>query len=201
MHKRTFADEAPARFVPKPVFSSFKVYKSKSALDVSVSRATLQWNNPDPAMRRYLKLKRAGGLCFTFATGENKSYDWTGSEMITLSVNELGDLLSFFQDKSASEMKVYHDPGLGSQAQGQVRKELVIKRIGAGKPGYFFNFSVTGSDRGGSPSSQQRRMSIAVSEGESQVMQSIIQQAIPAMLALNFKPTIFMEEEAAEKQE
>ena len=91
-------------FVPKPIFSSYKIYKTKTALDISVVRAQLGWNSPKVEERRYLSLKKGGGFRLTFAGGENKAYNWEEGQVITLSVTELGDLLAFAQNK-VSERK------------------------------------------------------------------------------------------------
>ena len=85
-------------------------------------------------------------------------------------------------------MKFYHDPGLNSETAGQVRKELFVKRIGAGKPGYFFNFSVSNKAEGGSSAPVQKKFSIAVTEGEMQIILALIQQSLPLLLALHIKP-------------
>lgn len=106
---------------------------------------------------------------------------------------------SFCQDQP--EHKIFHDPLLGSQLAGQTRKELVLKRIGAGKPGYFFNFTVTSKDApeggaaaGSAAGAGSRKWSIAVTEGEFQVLLTLIQQTMPELLALSTKPTIVSEE-------
>ena len=100
-------------------------------------------------------------------------------------MSELGDILAFAADKSQADHKIYHDPQLGSEQAGQTRKELVVKRIGNGKPGYFFNFSVTDQQQ-----PQPRKWSIAVTEGEMQVFVALIQQTLPNLLALSSKPYI-----------
>lgn len=181
---RTFSDERTP-FIPKPVFSSYKIYKSKTALDFVPIKAQLGWNSPHVEERKWLALKRAGGFKLTFAAGENRHYDWTNGNMITLSVTELGDVLAFHADKSQAEHKFFHDPNLGGEDAGRTRKELVLKRIGAGKPGYFFNFAVTDKDAG------QKRWSIAISEGEMCVLVTLIQQTMPALLALQTKAGIW----------
>lgn len=188
---RTFSDDR-APFVPKPVFSSYKIYKSKTALDITPIRAQLGWNSPRVEERKWLALKRAGGFRLTFAAGENKHYDWNNGALITLSVTELGDVLAFHADKNQAEVKMFHDPNLGGEDAGRTRKELVLKRIGAGKPGYFFNFAVTDKEAG------QKRWSIAVSEGEMQVFVTLIQQTMPALLALQTKASIYREPDSEE---
>ena len=71
----------------------------------------------------------------------------------------------------------------------------MIKRIGAGKPGYFFNFTVTSKDAAeGAAAAGSRKWSIAVTEGEFQVFLTLVQQTMPELLALNTKPTIVTEE-------
>jgi hypothetical protein len=177
-------------FVPKPVFSSFKIYKTKTALDIAVVRAQLAWNaGPE---RKYLSLRRAGGFRLTFAAGErNKGYEWEAAQLFQLSVIELGDLLAFDKNKEAVEHKFFHDPGMGSDMAGKVRKELIVKRIGGGKPGYFFNLAVTNPDEAESV----RKFSISVSEGEWNVLLALIQQTMPDLLALSTKAQLQREEQ------
>ena len=184
-------DSSSTRFVPKPIYSSFKIYKTKTALDIAPIRAMLQWNTQRVEDRKYLSLRRAGGFRLTFAGGENKSYDWENSALITLSVTELGDVLAFAANKETAEHKIFHDPNLGSETAGKTRKELVLKRIGSGKPGYFFNFSVSEKE-----DAQQKRWSIAVSEGEFQVFLSLIQSTLPNLLAIQSKAVIQEHDEA-----
>jgi hypothetical protein len=90
------------------------------------------------------------------------------------------------------EHKIFHDPGLGSEVAGKVRKELIVKRIGSGKPGYFFNFSVTNKDDGSA--SGQRKWSISVSEGEFQVILALIRTTMPDLLALSTKAQLQKED-------
>jgi hypothetical protein len=111
-------------------------------------------------------------------------------------------LLCFPCVQDVPEVKFFHDPGLGSDSAGQVRKELAVKRIGGGKPGYFFNFAVTakgGDDTG--VAAGQRKWSLAVSEGEFQVVLTLIRQTLPDLLALSTKPIVQREEGAEGEQQ
>jgi hypothetical protein len=157
-------------------------------LDISPIRAQLGWNTARVEDRKYLALKRPGGFRLTFAAGENKAYDWENSALITLSVTELGDIIAFAATKDQAEHKIFHDPQLGGEGAGKTRKELVLKRIGAGKPGYFFNFAVNDKE------DAQKKWSIAVTEGEFQVFLTLIQQTLPSLLAMQVKPTILATE-------
>lgn len=181
-----------SRFVPKPVYASFKLYKPKTALDIAPVRAQLQWNSSQQEERKYLSMKRAGGFRLTFASGEGRAYDWSNSQIISLSVIDLGDVLAFADDKSQGELKITHDPGFGSDAAGRVTKDLILKRIGNDKPGYFFNFAVTEGDQ------PARKWSIAVSEGEMRIFTTLIQQTLPALLAITSgtKPNIIERDDA-----
>lgn len=69
---------ASKEWIPKPVYSSYKIYKSKTALDIAVVRAQLAYGGAD---KSYLALKRPGGLRFTFAAGEDKRYEWDNSQV------------------------------------------------------------------------------------------------------------------------
>jgi len=81
-------------------FAKTKVFTQAVIADIlRVVRAQLGWNSPRVEERRYLSLKRAGGFRFTFAAGENRSYDWEQGQIITLNVAELGDVIAFAQNK------------------------------------------------------------------------------------------------------
>jgi hypothetical protein len=153
---------------------------------VSPLRSALSWNSPTPEERTFLRVSRPGGLRLTFAAGEERKYDWQNGGVVVLNITELGDILAFSADRNAPDIKIFHDPGLGGQGAGKTRKELIIKRIGGGKPGYFFNFAVNQKEG----TEGQKKWSIALTEGEFQVFLTIIQNAIPQLLAMNFKPQI-----------
>ena len=85
------------------------------------------------------------------------------------------------------------DPQMGTDAAGDTRKELVIKRAGAGK-GYYANLGVTA--RGSGKTSIQ----VPVSEGEMAVLVVLCQQMLPQLLCMHHLPPSIQVEETSEGQ-
>ena len=100
--------------------------------------------------------------------------------MMYLSVTEIGDLLAFTQLPAVNEIKFYHDPQLGTEAAGEMRKELVIRRAGAGK-GYYCNLML--NNKGAKTSIQ-----VPVSDGEMAVLVELCKQSIPQLLCMAHLP-------------
>jgi hypothetical protein len=172
----------------KTVISSFRVFKTKCALQVSLTSTTMI---PSRTGNRFFK-QRSGNLVLEFAspvpesTDNNKqtttnpsnyrSYDWNSTVSIYLSPNELGEIIAFHTlCRDAAECKFFHDPGMNSQQQGEIRKEFVIRRSGNGK-GYFFNLTQTSKESG------KISHSLPLTEGEMTIIVTLGQRYLPEML-------------------
>ena len=177
------------------VYGGFKVHKSKAALDVAFIRPEVsQVRSRTPNASPYFRLDRAGALRLEFAPASEgavgqasgattRSYQWASKVQLQLSVTEVGELLAFAQYPQATEVKFFHDPALGGEGEGEVRKELVVKRNGPGK-GYFFNCTVAVKASG------KQTVMLPISDGEWEVLVSLCRQLLPQMLAMGHLPPL-----------
>ena len=184
-------------FVSFPaVYGGFKVHKSRAALTISFLRPLVCVVTPRSALSQpYYRLERAGALQFDFApaatdapdsaataAGSNaRAYNWRDKVVMSLSVTEIGDLLAFSSLPAVAEIKFFHDPQLGTEAAGETRKELIIKRAGMGK-GYYFNLSVNMKGAGKSV------VQVPVSDGEMAVLVELCKQSVPQLLCMAHLP-------------
>ena len=190
-------------FVSYPnVYGGFKVHKSRAALTISFVRPQLSVVTPrSAAAQPYYKLERAGALGLDFAPAANdaadsaaaasssssssgsnaRAYNWRDKVAMFLSVSEIGDLLAFASFPAVADIKFYHDPHLGTDAAGETRKELVIKRAAAGK-GYYFNLGISMKAAGKSS------IQVPVSDGEMAVLVELCKQLLPQLLCMAHLP-------------
>ena len=192
-----FALANPFTNVPT-VYGGFKVHKSKAALDVAFVRPEVSQVRPrSTTAYPYFRLDRAGALRLEFApsaegatpqpTGATtRAYQWAHKVAVQLSVAEVGELLAFAAYTSATEVKFFHDPQLGGEGEGEVRKELVVRRNGPGK-GYFFNCTMS-VKTGANPGKQT--VMLPVSDGEFEVLVTLCRQLLPQMLAMHHLPPL-----------
>ena len=183
-------------FVSYPnVYGGFKVHKSRAALTISFARPQVSVVTPRSASSQpYYRLERAGALQLEFAQaatdapdtatapGSNaRSYNWRDKVVMSLSVSEIGDLLAFSSLPAVAEIKFFHDPQLGTEAAGETRKELLVRRAGAGK-GYYFNLAVNMKGAGKS------QVQVPVSDGEMAVLVELCRQSLPQLLCMAHLP-------------
>ena len=176
------------------VYGGFKIHKSKAALDVAFTRPEVSQAR-NTSSYPYFRLDRAGALRLEFAPASEapptlqsvgattRSYQWGSKVALQLSVTEVGELLAFSGYPSATEVKFFHDPQLGGEGEGEVRKELVVKRNPPGK-GYYFNCSVAVKASG------KQTVMIPVSDGEFEVLVTLCRQLLPQMLAMGHLPPL-----------
>ena len=101
------------------MYCDFAIYKSKTALKLSVIRATYETNAATGASH-----KRRDGcalLEFAPATGA-RQYDWSRKQTISLSPVELAELADALDRGRA--VSFFHDPNMGTQRQGALTKSL-----------------------------------------------------------------------------
>ena len=194
-------------FVNYPnVYGGFKVHKSRAALTIAFARPQVSIVAPrSPTAQPYYRLERAGSLLLDFAPAAadtpdtpaggatTRVYDWRNKVTVFLSVTEIGDLLAFHHTATQSDLKFYHDPAMGTDHAGDIRKELIIKRAGAGK-GYYVNLGVTSKAAGKSS------IQVPVSEGEMAVVVGLCQQMLPQLLCMQHLPPKIQIEETSEGQ-
>ena len=176
------------------VYGGFKIHKSKAALDVAFTRPEVSQVRSSSSYP-YFRLDRAGALRLEFAPASDsaptpqpagattRAYQWGSKVTLQLSVTEVGELLAFSGYSTATEVKFFHDPALGGEGEGEVRKELVVKRNPPGK-GYYFNCTVSVKASG------KQTVMIPVSDGEFEVLVTLCRQLLPSMLAMGHLPPL-----------
>ncbi|XP_010480475.1 PREDICTED: single-stranded DNA-binding protein WHY1, chloroplastic-like [Camelina sativa] len=123
------AEGSPARF-----YVGHSIYKGKAALTV------------DPRAPEFValdsgafKLSKDGFLLLQFAPSAGvRQYDWSKKQVFSLSVTEIGTLVSLGPKESC---EFFHDPFKGKSDEGKVRKVLKVEPLPDGS-GHFFNLSV-----------------------------------------------------------
>ncbi|CAN4124378.1 unnamed protein product [Withania somnifera] len=119
--------------VPK-VFVGYSIYKGKAAL-------TVEPRSPEfsPLDSGAFKLSREGMVMLQFAPAAGvRQYDWTRKQVFSLSVTEIGSIISLGAKDSC---EFFHDPNKGRSDEGRVRKVLKVEPLPDGS-GHFFNLSV-----------------------------------------------------------
>ncbi|XP_076931692.1 single-stranded DNA-binding protein WHY1, chloroplastic-like [Bidens hawaiensis] len=116
------------------VFIGHSIYKGKAAL-------TVEPRPPEfaPLDSGAFKLTKEGFILLQFAPAAGvRQYDWTRKQVFSLSVTEIGSLISLGARDSC---EFFHDPFKGKSDEGRVRKVLKVEPLPDGS-GHFFNLSV-----------------------------------------------------------
>ncbi|CAN6179395.1 unnamed protein product, partial [Urochloa humidicola] len=116
------------------VFTSYSIYKGKAALAF------------DPRPPQFVpldsgayKVAKEGFVLLQFAPAvATRQYDWTRKQVFSLSVWEIGTLLTLGPTDSC---EFFHDPFKGRSEEGKVRKVLKVEPTPDGND-RFFNLSV-----------------------------------------------------------
>ncbi|KDP21221.1 hypothetical protein JCGZ_21692 [Jatropha curcas] len=119
---------------PPKVFVSHSIYKGKAAL-------TVQPRAPEFAAldSGAFKVAREGFMLLQFApAAAARQYDWSRKQVFSLSVTEIGTLISLGAKDSC---EFFHDPNKGKSDEGKIRKVLKVEPLPDGS-GHFFNLSV-----------------------------------------------------------
>ncbi|KAL8161545.1 hypothetical protein V2J09_013034 [Rumex salicifolius] len=127
------SSNSPSGSSPK-VFVGYSIYKGKAAL-------TFEPKSPEfvPLESGAFKVSREGFVFLQFAPAAGvRLYDWTRKQVFSLSVAEIGSLISLGARDSC---EFFHDPNKGRSDEGKVRKVLKVEPFPDGS-GHFFNLSV-----------------------------------------------------------
>ncbi|EEC79990.1 hypothetical protein OsI_21637 [Oryza sativa Indica Group] len=116
------------------VFSTYSIYKGKAAMSL------------DPRPPQFVpldsgayKVVKEGFVLLQFAPAvATRQYDWTRKQVFSLSVWEMGSLLTLGPTDSC---EFFHDPFKGRSDEGKVRKVLKVEPTPDGNS-RFFNLSV-----------------------------------------------------------
>nr|XP_043607456.1 single-stranded DNA-binding protein WHY1, chloroplastic-like [Erigeron canadensis] len=125
--------QQPRQEAPK-VFIGHSIYKGKAAL-------TVEPRPPEfaPLDSGAFKLTKEGFVLLQFAPAAGvRQYDWSRKQVFSLSVTEIGSLISLGARDSC---EFFHDPFKGKSDEGRVRKVLKVEPLPDGS-GHFFNLSV-----------------------------------------------------------
>ncbi|EPS66445.1 hypothetical protein M569_08332, partial [Genlisea aurea] len=120
--------------LPPRVYAGYSVYKGKAAITVE----------PRPPEFSSLgsgafKVSKEGFVLLQFAPAVgSRQYDWTRKQIFSLSVTEIGNIISLGARDSC---EFFHDPNKGKSDEGRVRKVLKVEPLPDGS-GHFFNLSV-----------------------------------------------------------
>lgn len=120
--------------LPPRVFVGHSIYKGKAAL-------TVEPRAPEFAAldSGAFKLVREGFVLLQFAPAAGvRQYDWSRKQVFSLSVTEIGTLISLGARDSC---EFFHDPNKGKSEEGKIRKVLKVEPLPDGS-GHFFNLSV-----------------------------------------------------------
>ncbi|KAF3431418.1 hypothetical protein FNV43_RR26149 [Rhamnella rubrinervis] len=131
----SFSSETPSGGpLPPKYFVSHSIYKGKAALTVDPKAP--EFTALDSGA---FKLSREGFVLLQFAPAAGvRQYDWSRKQVFSLSVTEIGNLISLGPRESC---EFFHDPFKGKSDEGKVRKVLKVEPLPDGS-GHFFNLSV-----------------------------------------------------------
>jgi len=120
------------------------------------------------------------------AIGPN-NYDWENGKIImALSVSDIPKIILYLRaynhdifqgEKADGKLKLYHDRGAGTSTRGQHTTSLTVHKP-KGKDSFFFSMSEN-------KEGQRKEASIPVSPDEAIAIGTLLQTAIPLILAWN----------------
>lgn len=151
---------------------SYSIYKGKAVLTVEPRAPEFA-----PLESGAYKVSRDGIVMLQFAPAIGvRQYDWEKKLMFSLSVAEIGTLMSLGIKDSC---EFFHDPNIGKSDEGNIRKKLKVEPLPDGS-GHFFSLSV-----------QNRMLNvdesiyIPVARAEFTVLNTIFSFVIPYLLGWN----------------
>ncbi|KAL8197841.1 hypothetical protein R6Q57_030185 [Mikania cordata] len=165
--KCQYSDQ-PRQDTPK-VFIGHSIYKGKAAL-------TVEPRPPEfaPLESGAFKLAKEGFIYLQFAPASGvRQYDWSRKQVFSLSVSEIGSLISLGARDSC---EFFHDPFKGKSDEGRVRKVLKVEPLPDGS-GHFFNLSVQNK-----LINMEESIYIPVTKAEFAILISAFNFAVPYLL-------------------
>ncbi|XP_077247814.1 single-stranded DNA-binding protein WHY1, chloroplastic-like isoform X2 [Tasmannia lanceolata] len=126
-------DSLPGALPPR-LYVGHSIYKGKAAL-------TIEPKAPEfvPLDSGAYKVSKEGFVFLQFAPAVGtRQYDWNRKQVFSLSVSEIGTLMSLGAKDSC---EFFHDPFKGKSEEGKIRKILKAEPLPDGT-GHFFNLSV-----------------------------------------------------------
>ncbi|XP_022725945.1 single-stranded DNA-binding protein WHY1, chloroplastic-like isoform X2 [Durio zibethinus] len=124
----------PPSGLPPRFYVGHSIYKGKAALAVEPRAPEFV-----PLDSGAFKVSRAGFVLLQFAPAAGvRQYDWSRKQLFSLSVTEIGTLISLGARESC---EFFHDPFKGKSEEGKVRKVLKVEPL-ADVSGHLFNLGV-----------------------------------------------------------
>ncbi|XP_048319293.2 single-stranded DNA-binding protein WHY1, chloroplastic isoform X2 [Ziziphus jujuba] len=128
------SETPPGGSLPPRFFVGHSIYKGKAALTVEPKAPEFT-----PLDSGAFKVSREGFVLLQFAPAAGvRQYDWSRKQVFSLSVTEIGNLISLGSRESC---EFFHDPFKGKSDEGKVRKVLKVEPLPDGS-GRFFNLGV-----------------------------------------------------------
>lgn len=145
------------------------IYKGKAAL--TVTPRPPEFSSLDSGA---FKVSREGYVLLQFAPAIGmRQYDWNRKQVFSLSVGEMGNLISL---GARDSFEFFHDPFKGKSDEGKIRKVLKVEPLPDGS-GHFFNLSVQNKIE-----NVDESIYIPVSKAELSVLNSIFTFILPYLL-------------------
>lgn len=120
--------------LPPKVLVGHCIYKGKAALTVQPRPPAFV-----PLESGGMKISREGSIVLQFAPAAGvREYDWNKKQVFSLSVAEIGSLISL---EARGSCEFFHDPNKGRSDEGKVKKTLRVEPLPDGS-GHFFSLSV-----------------------------------------------------------
>lgn len=130
----SFSSNSTGGALPTRYFVGHSIYKGKAALTVEPRAPEFT-----PLNSGAFKVSKEGFVLLQFAPAAGvRQYDWSRKQVFSLSVSEIGTLMSLGARDSC---ELFHDPNKGRSDEGKVRKVLKVEPLPDGS-GHFFNLSV-----------------------------------------------------------
>ncbi|XP_057745978.1 single-stranded DNA-binding protein WHY1, chloroplastic-like [Arachis stenosperma] len=175
--QKTFSSSAPSSSsssssggaLPPRVYVGHSIYKGKAALSITPRPPEFA-----PLDSGAFKISREGYVLLQFAPAiASRQYDWTRKQVFSLSVGEMGTVISLGARESC---EFFHDPMKGKSDEGKVRKVLKVDPLPDGS-GHMFNLSVQNRIV-----NVDENIYIPVSRAELTVLSSIFNFIMPYLL-------------------
>lgn len=116
--------------------------------------------------------KKDGAILVTASNAIDKNkYDWDNKIVFALSVTDVGTFLAGIKQGS---VKLYHDPGMKSETQGQTTKSLEVSKA-EGKDSYWFSLREKQGET-------QKQVGLPISIQEMLILDNLMRAALPKLL-------------------
>ncbi|KAK7274745.1 hypothetical protein RIF29_15843 [Crotalaria pallida] len=155
--------------LPPKVYVGHSLYKGKAALTVTPKPPEFA-----PLESGAFKVSKEGSVLLQFAPAVGtRQYDWNRKQVFSLSVTEMGTLISL---GSRESFEFFHDPFQGRSDEGKIRKVLKVEPLTDGS-GHLFNLNVQNKLE-----NIDEKIFIPVTKAELAVLSSLFNFIVPYLL-------------------